>query len=49
MASQPALQLPGVPHLVKGLSRDTLTQVGLPLSAPALAAVLAGVLGACCS
>ena len=28
MASLPALQLPGGPHLVKGLSRDTLTQVG---------------------
>ena len=48
VASLPVLQLPGVPHLVKGLSRDTLTQVGLPLPAPACAAVLAGVLGACC-
>lgn len=32
VASLPALQLPGVPHLVKGLSRDTLTQVRLPVS-----------------
>ena len=46
VALLPVLQLPGVPHLVKGLSRDTLTQVGLPLSAPATAAVLAGVLDA---
>ena len=48
VASLPVLQLPGMPHLVKGLSRDTLTQVGLPLSAPATAtaAVLAGALEA---
>ena len=46
VASLPVLQLPGVLHLVKGLSRDTLTQVGLPLSAPATAAVLAGALWA---
>ena len=45
VASLQVLQLPGVPHLVKGLSRDTLTQVGLPMSARAPAAVLAGCAG----